>query len=79
MKLGWLLGGWLFAMAASAGPALWVAAGYVHRNPLGKYVDEATGAYTPLLYEMVLRWWLPIAVPVTLLALACLVMNRRAD
>ena len=79
MKLSWLFGGWLFAMAASAGPALWMAADHIRRNPLGKYVDEASGAWTAELYWQFVRWWLPVAVPVTLLALACMVMNRRPD
>ena len=78
MKQSWIVGGWLIALVASAGPALWVAADRIQRNPLGKYVDTATGAWTVELYWGFVRWWLPIAVPASLLALACMYLNRPA-
>ncbi|OYW45314.1 MAG: hypothetical protein B7Z08_10355 [Sphingomonadales bacterium 32-68-7] len=74
-----IIGGWLIAMLASALPAAWSAAELAERNPLGIYADRMTGAFTPQLYWQFLRWWLPIAVPVSLLALACMFLNRRAD
>ena len=79
MKRSWILGGWLIAMAASAGPALWMTADLIERNPMGRYVDGATGAWSPDLVVLFLRWWLPVAAPVSLLALACMVLNRRSD
>lgn len=79
MKRGWILGGWLFAMIASALPALWMSADLADRNPLQIYVDPASGTPTPRLFLQFLRWWLPVAVPVSLLALACMVLNRPAD
>lgn len=79
MKRGWIVGGWLIAMIASAGPALWMAADLIERNPMGRYADQATGAWSPDILVLFLRWWLPIAIPVSLLALACMVLNRRAD
>jgi hypothetical protein len=77
MKRGWIVGGWLAAMLASAGPALWMSADHIRRNPLGKYVDETTGAWTSELYWQFVKWWLPVAIPVAVLALACMMMNRR--
>lgn len=79
IRRSWIFGGWLIAMVASAGPALWMSADHIRRNPLGKYVDEATGAWTPELYWQFIRWWMPIAIPVSLLALACMFLNRPAD
>ena len=78
-RRGWIIGGWIFALAASALPVLWAAADRVQRNPLGKYVDPETGAYRMHLYQQALAWWLPIAIPVSLLALACMFLNRPAD
>ena len=79
MRKSWLFGGWLVAMAASAVPALWMASDHIRRNPLGKFVDEATGEWTAELYSSFFRWWLPVAIPVVLLGLAAMVMNRRPD
>jgi len=79
MKRSWIFGGWLFAMLASALPALSTAADRIERNPLGKFVDVETGHWTLHLYWSFLQWWLPIALPVSLLALACMVTNRPAD
>jgi len=79
MTRGWIVGGWLFALVASMLPALWTAADLASRNPLGIYVDPVTGAPTLRLYWQFLKWWLPIAVPLSLLALACLFLNRPAD
>ena len=79
MKRGWIVGGWLFALIASALPALWMAIGLARRNPLEIYVDPATGAPTAQLYWQFVRWWLPIAVPVSLVALACMALNRPRD
>jgi hypothetical protein len=76
MKRGWIVGGWLVALTASALPVLWVLADRVERNHLGKFVEPETGAWTTQVYSQFLAWWLPIAVPVSLLALACMVLNR---
>jgi hypothetical protein len=76
MKRSWIVGGWLFALLASALPALWMAADLARRNPLDIYVDPSTGAFTPQLYWQFARWWLPIAAPVSLVALACMFLNR---
>ena len=76
MRRGWLLGGWLAVLIASALPVFWVVAERVERNHLGKYLDPQTGAWTPQVYSLFLTWWSPIVVPVTLLALACMVLNR---
>ena len=75
MRRGWIVGGWVFSLAASAIPALWTAADRLQRNPLGKFVDE-NGRWTLHLYIEFARWWLPIAAGVSLLALACMVLNR---
>lgn len=78
MKRSWIVGGWLIALVASALLPLWFLAGRIERNHLGKYVDE-TGAWTPQVYWQFLDWWLPIAVPVSLLALACMFLNRPTN
>jgi hypothetical protein len=78
MKRSWIAGGWAFAMLASMLPALWSAADLARRNPLGIYADPASGAPTLQLAWQFLRWWLPIAVPLSLLALACMALNRPA-
>ena len=79
MKRGWIAGGWLTVLAASALPALWAAADRIERNPLGKYVDAETGHWRLTLYLSFLQWWLPIALPVSALALACMALNRPRD
>ena len=79
MKRGWIVGGWLFALLASALPVLFFMADRIERNHLGKFVDPATGAWTAHAYTQFLLAWLPIAVPVTLLAAACMFLNRPAD
>jgi hypothetical protein len=79
MKRSWILGGWFIAMLASALLPLWSLADKIEHNPLGKYVDVETGAWTAQVYWQFLRWWLPIAAPVSLLALICMVLNRPAD
>ena len=76
MRRGWLLGGWLVVLIASALPVFWFVAERVERNHLGKYLDPQTGAWTPQVYSLFLTWWSPIVVPATLLALACMVLNR---
>ena len=76
MKRGWIVGGWAIALIASALPVLWFVAERVERNHLGKYLDPQTGAWTPQVYSLFLTWWSPIVVPVTLLALASMVLNR---
>lgn len=76
MKRGWIVGGWLLALLASALPPLWFMAERVEQNHLGKFVDPETGAWTAQVYSQFLTWWSPIAIPVTLLALACMVLNR---
>jgi hypothetical protein len=78
VKHGWIVGGWLFALVASALPVLWALADRIGRNPLGKYL-AADGTWTAQVYWQFLGWWLPIAVPVSLLALACMYLNRSAD
>ena len=77
VRLGWIVGGWLTVLIASALPVLWFVAERVERNHLGKYLDPQTGAWTPQVYSLFLTWWSPIVVPVTLLALACMVLNRE--
>ena len=76
MKRGWIVGGWLIALFASALPPLYFIAQRVKRNHLGKFVDPETGVWTSAVYTQFLTWWSPIALPVTLLALACMVLNR---
>lgn len=78
MKRSWIVGGWLIALGASAIPSAWTLADKIERNPLGKYVD-ADGVWTAYAYWAFLAWWLPIAVPASLLALACMYLNRPAD
>ena len=78
MKRSWIVGGWLFALVASAIPSLWMAADLAQRNPLGIYVDDS-GAFTPALYWQFFKWWLPIAGAASALALACMFLNRPAD
>ena len=76
MKRGWIVGGWFFALVASALLPLWALAGRIERNHLGRFVDPETGAWTTQVYSQFLAWWLPIAGPVSLLALACMALNR---
>jgi hypothetical protein len=79
MKRGWIVGGWLVAMIASVLPALWSAMDLASRNPLGIYADPISGAPTLRLYLQFLKWWLPIAIPISGLAAACMVLNRPSD
>jgi len=79
VKVGWIVGGWLIALLASAIPALWMALDLAQRNPLAIYVDPATGAPTAQLYWQFVRWWLPIATPVSLVAFACMFLNVPRD
>ena len=79
MKRGWIVGGWGFALLASALLPLTSLADRIERNHLGKYVDPETGSWTIEVERTFLDWWLPIAVPVSLLALACMFLNRPAD
>ena len=76
VRLGWIVGGWLTVLIASALPVLYFVSERVERNHLGKYLDPQTGAWTPQVYSLFLTWWSPIVVPVTLLALACMAFNR---
>lgn len=76
VRLGWIVGGWGIALFASALPVIWFVAERVERNHLGKYVDPHTGAWTPEVYSLFLTWWSPVALPVTLLAGACMFLNR---
>ena len=77
MTRGWIVGGWLVALTASLLPVIQATQRLAERNPLRAYVDPASGAYTAQLYWQFARWWLPIAVPVSLLALACMFLNRE--
>ena len=79
MKRSWVLVGWFCALFASALPALWTTAQRIELNPLGKYVDATTGAWTAHVYWQFLGFWLPIAIPVSLLAAACMFLNWPAD
>ena len=79
MKRGWIVGGWLFTLLASSLLPLWVLSDRIERNHLGKYVVPETGAWTSQVYWQCLAWLLPIAVPVSLLALACMFLNRPGD
>ena len=47
VRLGWIVGGWLTVLIASALRVLWFVAERVARNHLGKYLDPQTGAWTP--------------------------------
>jgi len=76
IRRSWIVGGWLIALVSSALPVAWVVAGKIERNPLGKFVDMETGAWLPHVYATFFEWWLPIAVPVSLLAFACMFLNR---
>ena len=76
VRLGWIVGGWLTVLIASALPVLYFVSERVERNHLGMYLDPQTGAWTPQVYSLFLTWWSPIVVAVTLLALACMVLNR---
>ena len=79
MKRGWIVVGWLCAMLASALFPIWEVAERIELNPLGNFVDPATGAWRPRIYWQFLAWWLPIAVPVSLLAGACMFLNWPRD
>ena len=79
MKRSWIVGGWAFALLASALPVVWFMADRVQRNHLGKFIDPETGAWTSQVYSEFFTWWSPIAGPVSLLALACMFLNRPAD
>lgn len=79
MKRNWIVGGWAFAMVASALLPAWFLLDRIERNHLGYYVDPQTGALTSEVVWQFLRWWLPIALPVSLLALACMALNRPND
>jgi len=79
MRRNWIVGGWLIAMLASVLPAVWMSADLAERNPLDIYVDPTTGTPTLQLYWQFFRWWLPLATPISLLALACLFLNRPPD
>ena len=79
MKRSWIAGGWFIALTASALPPLWVLAGRVERNHLGLYADPDTGRMTLHALWQFVAWWLPIAVPVSLLAIACMFLNRPSD
>jgi len=79
MKRGWIAGGWSLALLAAALPAAWAVARRIENNHLGLFVDPDTGAWTAHVYWQFLRWWLPIAVPASVLAIACMALNRPAD
>jgi hypothetical protein len=79
MKRSWIVGGWLIALLASAVLPAWVVAQRIETNHLGQFVDPQTGEWTALVYWRFLQWWLPIAAPVSLLALACMFLNRPRD
>jgi len=76
LRWGWIVGGWLIALAASALPVVWVLADRIERNPLGKFVDPLTGEWTTHVYITFFQWWLPVSIPVSLLAIACMFVNR---
>jgi hypothetical protein len=76
VRRAWIVGGWIGALVASALPVVWVMADYVERNHLGKFVDPETGGWTSEVYSQFFNWWWPIAVPVTVLALVCMILNR---
>jgi len=76
IRQGWIVGGWAIALIASVLPVLWVTLDLAERNPLGLYVDAETGAPTVRLYWQFVRWWLPVAIPISVLAAACMVLNR---
>ena len=79
MKRSWIVGGTLVALAASALLQRWAESERIEEKRLGQFVDPQTGAWTALVYWLFLQWWLPVAVPVSLLALACMFLNRPRD
>jgi hypothetical protein len=79
MKRSWIVGGWVLALLASALPPAWFMAERVERNELGQFIDPATGAWTGEVYSQFFTWWSTIALPVTLLAFACMFLNRPRD
>lgn len=79
MKRGWIVGGWSLVLFAAALPAGWAVAERIETNHLGQFVDPDNGAWTPHVYWQFLRWWLPIAIPASGLALACMFLNRPGD
>ena len=76
IRWNWIVGGWLISLVASALPVAWVLAGQIARNPLRKFVDPLTGEWMPHVYITFFQWWLPVAIPVSLLAMACMFLNR---
>ena len=79
VRRGWIVVGWLFAMLASALFPIAEMAERIETNPLGNFVDPLTGAWKPRVYWQFLGWWLPIAIPVSVLAGACMVLNWPHD
>ena len=79
MKRSWIVGGWIVALIASALLPWQAVSERIAENRFGQYIDPHTGEWTPLVYWRFLQFWLPIAVPVSVLALACMFLNRPAD
>ncbi|MEO6387729.1 MAG: hypothetical protein ABIT16_03020 [Croceibacterium sp.] len=78
MKVGWIVGGWLFAMLAALLPVMWSIVALSQRNPMGLYINDS-GLPTWHLVVQFFRWWLPIATPISVLAFACMFLNRPTD
>ena len=79
MIRSWIVGGWVIALLASALLPWWAVSERIAENRLGQYLDPETGAWTALVYWRFVQWWLPIAAPISLLALACMFLNRPTD
>lgn len=71
-----VLAGWLIGLFAAAIMPLWAMAERIRENPLGRYVTPE-GSWTADVYVRFFWSWLPIAVGVSVLAFACLFVDRR--
>ena len=78
MKRQRVFAGWAIALLASALLPLWSTTRRITENPLGRYVD-ADGRWTFEVVTHFARSWLPIALGVSALALACLFLDRERD
>jgi len=55
IRLGWIVGGWLIALLASALLPWWAVSERIEENRLGLFVDPATGAWTALVCAAIWR------------------------
>ena len=78
MRRTHLLAGWLIGLAAAAVLPLWATAQRIAENPLGRYVTPE-GTWTADVFVRFFWAWLPIAAGVSVLALACMFVDRREN